>query len=39
MDDIDGKPRAKADVGADEVSSSPARFGLLKETDVGPMAP
>jgi poly(beta-D-mannuronate) lyase len=39
MDDIDGKPRTKADVGAFEVSSSAAKFGLLKETDVGPMAP
>jgi hypothetical protein len=39
-DDIDGKPRTgKPDVGADEVSSSPPRFGVLKESDVGPMAP
>jgi hypothetical protein len=39
MDDIDGKPRSKADVGASEVSSSPPRFGILTESDVGPMAP
>jgi hypothetical protein len=39
-EDIDGKPRTgKPDVGADEVSSSPPRYGVLKETDVGPMAP
>jgi len=39
-DDIDGRPRVgKPDVGALEVSTAPAKFGLLKETDVGPMAP
>jgi hypothetical protein len=39
-DDIDGKPRSgKPDVGADEVSSSPARYGVLQASDVGPMAP
>jgi hypothetical protein len=39
IDDIDGKPRTKADVGANEVSSSPAKYGILTEADVGPMAP
>jgi hypothetical protein len=38
-DDIDGKPRTKPDVGADEWSMAPAKFGLLKESDVGPLAP
>jgi hypothetical protein len=38
-DDIDGRPRDKPDVGADEVSSQMARWGLLGEADVGPMAP
>jgi hypothetical protein len=40
VDDIDGRPRAgKPDVGAAELSTAPAKFGLLKESDVGPMAP
>jgi hypothetical protein len=39
VDDIDGKPRVMPDIGADEVSSSAAKYGLLKETDVGPLAP
>jgi hypothetical protein len=39
LDDIDGKPRGKPDVGADEWSEVAPKFGLLKESDVGPMAP
>ena len=39
MDDVDGRARTKHDVGAQEVSSDAAKYGLLKETDVGPMAP
>jgi hypothetical protein len=38
-DDAEGKARNKADIGAFEVSSTPAKYGLLKESDVGPMAP
>jgi hypothetical protein len=38
-DDIDGKPRAAPDVGADEFSPAPAQYGLLSETNVGPLAP
>jgi len=38
-DDAEGKPRTKADIGAFEVSSAPAKYGLLEESDVGPMAP
>jgi len=38
-DDIEGKPRVAPDIGANEISSAPAMFGLLKLTDVGPMAP
>jgi poly(beta-D-mannuronate) lyase len=38
-DDIDGKPRSKADVGAYEVGTAAPKFGLLEETDVGPLAP
>jgi hypothetical protein len=41
MEDLEGKARkdGKPDVGALEVSPDPARFGLLTEADVGPMAP
>ena len=38
-DDINGKPRNKPDIGAEELSSAAAKFGLLTEADVGPMAP
>jgi hypothetical protein len=38
-DDAEGRARAKSDIGAFEVSSAPAKYGLLKEADVGPMAP
>ena len=38
-DDIDGQPRSKADVGADELSAAPATHGPLTERDVGPDAP
>jgi hypothetical protein len=38
-DDIDGHPRMKPDIGADEISTSPGLYGLLSPTDVGPMAP
>ena len=38
-DDIEGHPRTKPDIGADERSSSPALFGVLTEKDVGPAAP
>jgi hypothetical protein len=39
MEDIDGRPRSKADVGAQELSPAPAKYGLLTEKDVGPDAP
>jgi hypothetical protein len=39
MDDILGRPRMKADVGANEWSTAPAKYGLITEADVGPMAP
>jgi hypothetical protein len=39
MEDIDGRPRSKADVGAQELSTAPAKYGLLTEKDVGPAAP
>jgi hypothetical protein len=38
-DDIDGRPRMKADVGAQELSAAAARYGLLTQKDVGPDAP
>jgi hypothetical protein len=38
-DDIDGQPRAHADVGADELSAAPVQHGPLTERDVGPDAP
>jgi hypothetical protein len=39
-DDIDGQPRSKSDVGADELSDAPATLhGPLTEKDVGPDAP
>jgi hypothetical protein len=38
-EDIDGRPRNKPDIGAQELSMDPGKYGLLKETDVGPMAP
>ena len=38
-DDIDGKPRSKADIGAEELSTAPAKYGLLTAKDVGPFAP
>jgi hypothetical protein len=38
-DDIDGQPRQRADVGADELSSAPALHRPLTERDVGPEAP
>jgi hypothetical protein len=41
MDDIEGKLRndGKPDVGALEISAEAARFGLLTEANVGPLAP
>ena len=39
MEDIDGRPRTgKPDVGAQELAA-PAKYGLLTEKDVGPVAP
>jgi poly(beta-D-mannuronate) lyase len=38
-DDIEGQPRAKADVGADELASGPAIRRPLTPADVGPNAP
>jgi poly(beta-D-mannuronate) lyase len=39
-DDIDGRPRmGKFDLGAEEMSAGPGKFGLLSEKDVGPLAP
>jgi len=38
-EDIDGRPRSKPDIGAQELSSAPAKYGLLTEKDVGPDAP
>jgi poly(beta-D-mannuronate) lyase len=38
-DDIDGQPRARTDVGADELSNAPAAHRPLVQTDVGPDAP
>jgi poly(beta-D-mannuronate) lyase len=40
MDDADGRPRSgKFDVGAEELGNGMAKFGLLTEKDVGPLAP
>jgi hypothetical protein len=39
MDDADGRPRMKHDVGAEEMSTTMAKYGLLTAKDVGPMAP
>jgi hypothetical protein len=40
MDDLDGRGRdGKPDVGSQEVSMDQAKFGLLGEADVGPLAP
>jgi poly(beta-D-mannuronate) lyase len=39
MDDIDGQPRAKADVGADELAPGAPLRHPLTEADVGPDAP
>ena len=38
-DDIEGQPRDRADVGADELSSAPAMRRPLTPADVGPNAP
>jgi hypothetical protein len=39
-EDIEGIPRdSMPDIGANEVSSTAARYGLLTAADVGPMAP
>jgi hypothetical protein len=39
MDDVNGQPRSKPDVGADEWSMTPALYGPLTPKDVGPDAP
>ena len=39
MDDMDGQPRSKADVGADEFAMGPVMRHPLTEVDVGPDAP
>jgi hypothetical protein len=39
VDDIRGRMRDKPDIGANELSSGPAPYGLMGEADVGPMAP
>jgi hypothetical protein len=39
VDDIDGKSRIMPDIGADEISADPAKYGILTPADVGPMAP
>jgi hypothetical protein len=40
LDDIDGRPRTgKPDIGAEELSGTAGKFGLLTEKDVGPLAP
>jgi hypothetical protein len=39
MDDVNGQPRDKPDIGADELSTAPALFGPLTDKDVGPDAP
>jgi poly(beta-D-mannuronate) lyase len=38
-EDIHGRMRDKADIGANELSSAPSLYGLVTEADVGPMAP
>jgi hypothetical protein len=38
-DDMDGQPRTKADVGADELAAGPVTRHPLVEADVGPDAP
>jgi hypothetical protein len=40
-EDIEGRPRTDPapDVGANEVSTAPVRFGLLTDAQVGPLAP
>ncbi len=38
-EDIDGRPRLKADVGAEELSTAPGKYGLLTEKDVGRRRP
>jgi poly(beta-D-mannuronate) lyase len=39
MDDMDGHPRDKVDVGADELASGMITRRALVEADVGPNAP
>ena len=39
MDDVNGQPRDKPDIGADELSTAPALYGPLTPKDVGPDAP
>jgi poly(beta-D-mannuronate) lyase len=39
MDDMDGQPRSKSDVGADELSTGPVTRHPLTEADVGPDSP
>jgi poly(beta-D-mannuronate) lyase len=39
MDDMDGQPRMKADVGADEMAPGMITRRALTEADVGPAAP
>jgi hypothetical protein len=38
-EDIAGKPRTQPDLGAHELSDAPARYRMLGEADVGPLAP
>jgi poly(beta-D-mannuronate) lyase len=39
-EDADGRPRmGKLDIGAEELGPGPAKYGLLTEKDVGPLAP
>ena len=38
-EDVDGQPRAKHDIGADELSSAPESYHPLSPADVGPGAP
>jgi len=39
MEDVNGQPRNKPDVGADEWSMAPSLYGPLEPKDVGPDAP
>jgi nitrogen regulatory protein PII len=39
MDDVNGQPRDKPDIGADELSTAPSLYGPLTVKDVGPDAP